>query len=221
MPKSKPHRREEKNSRRMEIDRVIRTLAARRDGKIIIAIDGFSGSGKTTFLKRLAQRNRAILPVYIDDFINTRKKRRALLRAAKDKTRVMELEWNNVRKIRQLLRAYRTSDKKYSMVVYNPKTDRYDRIMYFDLSKKILVLEGIFLFHPKLYKNAFDIRIFLDIDAKLAEARRVKREKKRWGNNYVPETRSDSFIKLFKITYSKYVKKHRPKQLADYVIKVK
>ena len=123
----------------------------------------------------------------------------------------MELEWNNIRKLRQLFRAYRTSDKKYAMAVYNPNTGRYDRVMRYDLSKKIMILEGIFLFHPKLYKNTFDVRIFLDIE----------REKKRWGKKYVPETRPDSFVRLFKITYGRYLKKYRPKQLADYVIKVK
>lgn len=204
----------------MNIDQVIRKLTIGSRAKLVIAIDGYSGAGKTRLLKLLARRNKAVLPVYIDDFINTGEKRRALLSATQDTSTVVELEWNNVKKIRQLLHAYRTSNQRYPMTVYNKKTDRYDREKIFDLSKKVLILEGIFLFHPKLYKNVFDVRIFLDVHRKTADARRIRREKGRWGKKYVPEGNPDSYTYVFKIAWLRYIKQYRPKKLADYVMKV-
>ncbi len=186
----------------------------------VVAIDGYSGSGKTRLLRALARLNRNILAVHLDDFLNTGKKRRALLKTARDPSVVFELHWNNVEKVQRLLRAYRIQSGSYSVGVYNSKTDRYDKKRVFDLSKKVLVLEGIFLLHPKLYPHTFDATVYLDIDLKVAKARRMQREKRRWGRAYVPEDRPDSFFRLFTFAYTRYVKQYRPKKIADLVVKV-
>lgn len=204
----------------MNADQIIKKLMVGSKGKIVVAIDGYSGSGKTTLLKKLAKNNRAILPVFIDDFIRTGTSRRASLKKAIDKSKVVELDWNNVRKVKQLIRKFRKSSQLYDIAVYDPKTDQHDKRKMFDLSKKVLVVEGIFLFHPKLFRNTFDIRIFLDTDMSQADRRRILREKKRWGDKYFPEDHPDSFVRLFKIAYKRYVKQYQPKKLADFVIKV-
>jgi len=204
----------------MNIERYIRKLIANSTGKTVVAVDGYSGAGKTSILRRLAKANKAIQPVYLDDFMNTGKKRRALLKAARDKVSVMELQWKNVKKIRQLIGAYRTRNGLYAMKLYNPKTDHYDQRRTFNLSKRALVLEGIFIFNSKMYQNLFDIRIFLDVDTKIADDRRIKREKRRWGKEYVSEDRPDSFMRLFKLAYNRYVRKYQPKKIADLVVKV-
>lgn len=73
------------------IERLVKKLTREGDKKIVVAIDGYSGSGKTTLLKELARRNKAILPVFLDDFMRTGKSRRALLKKSKDKSKVVEL----------------------------------------------------------------------------------------------------------------------------------
>lgn len=193
---------------------------AKATTKLVVAIDGYSGIGKTTLLKSLAKNNKEILPVFIDDFILTGKSRLASIRKAKDKSKVFELKWNNVKMIKQLIHKFRTSNQLYSIKIYNPKTNKYDTAKTFDLSRKVLVLEGIFLFHPKLFKNIFDVRIYLDTDTKKADERRVRREKKRWGKKYFSEDHPDSFVRLFKVAYARYVKQYQPSKLADLVLKV-
>jgi len=37
--------------------------------KLVVAIDGYTGVGKTTLLNQLAEINQEILPVYKDDFL--------------------------------------------------------------------------------------------------------------------------------------------------------
>lgn len=203
--------------RDMKIEQLIKEIIKKTDRKIIIGIDGYSGAGKTTLLKSLVRNNKNILPIYMDDFILTGKDRLKSIKNAKDKSIVFELKWNNIKKIKHLVNQYRTLNKLYAVKVYNPKTDRYDKIKNFDLSKKILILEGIFLFHPKLFHNFFDIKIFLDANVATADKRRIKREKKRWGNKYFSEDHPDAFIRLFKIAYARYTKQYKPKKLADYV----
>lgn len=118
------------------------------------------------------------------------------------------------------MQVFRTTTKSYSTSIYNPKTDRYDETKTFDMSKKVLILEDIFLFHPKLFRRTFDGRIYLDTDLKKADAKRKKREQKRWGKEYFSEDHPDSFVRLFKIAYSRYIKQYQPEKVADLVIKV-
>lgn len=199
----------------MKIERLIKRLSSESNEKVVIAIDGYSGSGKTTLLKKLAKHDNMILPVFIDDFIRTNNSRRASLKNASDKSKVVELKWNNIQKIQQLIRAFRTSVRPYPIAVYNQKTDRYDKNKTFNCSKKVLILEGIFLFHPKLFTHTFDVRIYLDADTKEADVRRIKRENRRWGKKYFPEDHPDSFVRLFKIAYARYLKLYQPKKIAD------
>ena len=58
------------------------------DGKkIVIGIDGYSGSGKTTILGYLARINSEVLPLFLDDFIEHWSKRKKMMEKAKDKSR--------------------------------------------------------------------------------------------------------------------------------------
>jgi uridine kinase len=102
--------------------------------------------------------------------------------------------------------------------VYNSDTGKADIKKTFDLSKKIMVIEGIFLFHPKLIGDIFDLKIFIDGDVEAADQRRIKREKARWGKDYFPHDHPDSYFRLVKIAFERYYKLYNPKKLADIVV---
>lgn len=166
--------------------------------KLVIAIDGYSGAGKTTLLKSIAEKNKDIFPVFMDDFILPIKERELLISKAEDKSKVFELQWYDYQKIKDLISDFKNNKKDH---------------------KKVLIIEGTFLFHPKLFKNVFDVKIYLDVDFKKANKKRVEREKKRWGKDYFPEDHPDSFTRLFKIAYRRYCKEHKPEKQADFVVK--
>jgi len=70
------------------------------DGKkIVIGIDGYSGSGKTTILGYLARINSEVLPLFLDDFIEHWSKRKKMMDQAEDKSKVFELKWYRYRDI--------------------------------------------------------------------------------------------------------------------------
>lgn len=186
--------------------------------KLVVGIDGYSGIGKTTLLQELIVNNKDIVPVFRDDFIKSRKIIENLLKNTKDKSKIMELEWCDNEKIRELTDSFKKGDKKYITKVYNPDTGSVDRDKIFDLSKPIMIIEGIFLFHPELINDIFDLRIFLQGDNVAADERRRKREKERWGDRYFSDTHPDSYFRLVKIAFDRYYKIHNPQQRVDLLL---
>lgn len=191
----------------------------RRGRRLVIAIDGYSGVGKSTLLRDLAVRNPNVTPVFLDDFILPGRTRLRNLQQQTDPSIAFELQWNNIAKLRRLLRQFRTNPGLYRIRTYDPGTDRYTRMTSFDLRKPVLVVEGIFMFHPELLDSEWDRRIYLHLPLAVADRRRIAREKRRWGRAYVSETRPDSFARIFKIAHRRYRRTHNPKRRADVVLR--
>jgi uridine kinase len=186
--------------------------------KIIVGIDGYAGIGKTTRVQELVKRNPHILPVSRDDFIIPRQQFEALLSKASDKSVVFETEIVDLTKIRKLISAFRSGDTTHRTTIYNSKTGKCDIDKTYDLSKKIMIIEGIFLFHPRQLKEEFDFRIFLDGDMDAADKRRIKREKEKWGNDYFPHDHPDSYFRLVRIAFERYLRIHKPKESANLIL---
>ncbi len=155
-----------------------------------------------------------------DDFIKPRKIIEALLKNTDDKSKIMELEWCDNEKIRDLVSKFKEGNETYTVNTFNSDTGDVDIEKTYILSKKIMVIEGIFLFHPKLIDDIFDLRIFLEGDNEAADERRRNREKKRWGDKYFLDTYPDSYFRLVKIAFDRYYKLYKPQQRADLVIKI-
>ncbi len=177
-----------------------------KEERLTIAIDGYSGTGKTTLLKELNKEFKDILAVYMDDFILPGDQRDKWIKKLKDKSEAYEFHWYYYDKIKELVNEFKKQSKDtFTVKRYRSNTDSYKTYNY-DLTKKILIIEGIFLFHPKLFNNIFDKKVFLDIDLEEADKRRVVREKKRWGKDYFLEDHPDSYTRIFKIAYRRYLK---------------
>ena len=188
--------------------------------KLIVAVDGYTGVGKTTLLNELSKLNKNILPVNRDDFQISRSKFKKLYKNVKNRSRIFELEMNDSAKLNKLAQTFRISNKSYKIKTYDGVSGKVNIPKTFDLSRKIMVVEGVFMFHPKLLNKIWDKRVYLKGNIKHIDERRVAREKKRWGKAYFPETHPDSYFRQVIIALKRYQKLYKPEKAADLVIKV-
>ncbi|MEK7621968.1 MAG: hypothetical protein AAB415_02200 [Patescibacteria group bacterium] len=181
--------------------------------KIVVAIDGYVGVGKTTLLENLVKINNDILPVHFDDFLYPRKEVREEID--------FELGYNfiNYHEIEKLVNAFRISSEPYQTKIFNPDSGEVDIPIIYDFSKRILIIDGVRMFHPKLLNHLWDKRIYLDGDTEEIDKRRVAREKARWGDKYFPETHPDSHFRQITLALKQYRRKYQPEQKADLVLK--
>ncbi len=167
--------------------------------KLIVGIEGYSGAGKTTLLKHLSTTYSFIQPLYMDDFVATANTKEQLEPQIESNINHLSLEWapkDGLEKLRKAIIDFKQNGEK----------------------SKVLIVEGIFLFHPDVLDGLWDRKIYLDADKQKADERRVVREKERWGEKYFPETHPDSFARLFKLAYHKYEELYKPKEQADLVV---
>ncbi len=191
-----------------KINEKIKVWASGRD-KLVVAIDGYAGSGKTTIADFIAKQNPDVLVVHLDDFIRHWKARKRLIDEAEDKSKVFECNWYRYVELKKIIREFKVKRKgRIAFKIYDYDKNKFGPKKYFDLSKKILVVEGIFLFHPKNKLNKlWDKRIYLDTDFSKADKQRITREKKKWDKDYLPESYPDNWTKYFKNAYRRYVLK--------------
>ena len=190
--------------------------------KLVVAIDGYAGSGKTTVADFIAKQNSDALTVHMDDFIHHWKDRKKMIDEAKDKSKVFEYKWYRYDDLERLIKEFKTKNKGIiKFKIYDYDKNDFGPQKSFDLSKKILVIDGIFLFHPKLkISKMLDRTIYLDVDFAKADKKRIAREKKKWGKDYIPENHPNNWAKYFKEAYRRYVKEHKPQKNRDFVFKV-
>jgi uridine kinase len=200
----------------------IKEWANETPGKLVIGLDGYSGVGKTTLLNHLTALNPDILAVNRDDFLFSRQSTNEKLSETEDRSVIWELQVTDDEKMGKLVAVFRDSASGIHKVnTYNPISGEIDIPKQYDLSKKIMVVEGVFMFHSKLpMSNFWDKKIYLDGDIEKIDERRVKREKEKWGDKYFPETHPDSHLRAIKIALQRYFETYKPLEQADLVLKI-
>jgi len=195
---------------------------ARRHKRFVVIIDGYAGSGKTSVADRIADLNSDCLVVHLDDFIKHWKVRKQMMDTAPDRSRIFEYKWYRYDALERLVKAFLGGRRKYiRLKLYDFDKNEFTAPRVFDLSKNILLIEGIFLLHPRHKRNTFwGKRIFLKVNLASAEERRILQEKRRWGKAYLPEDHPDSYMRDFRIAYTRYLNRYKPEQKADLVIGV-
>lgn len=194
-------------------------LWSKNKDRIIIGIEGYSASKKTTIADCIAKAHKQVVVVHLDDILKSSEQRIKMMHSAMDRSVIFELNWYNYDLLNTIVQKFRHSTP-FTIDIYD-----YDLkktvIKNYNFKKQILIIEGIFLFHPEHeVSKIFDKRIYLDVDFEKADLRRDRREKKRWGKNYVDENHPNSFVKPYKEAYRRYYKTHHPEKLADLVIKI-
>lgn len=184
----------------------IREWSANRD-KLVVAIDGYTGVGKTTLLDNLVKLNPEIVAVHWDDFIKPGK-------SADPKA----FSYIDHEKVEEVINDFRQQNGIYQTKIYNPHTGEVDTPIEYDFSKKILVIDGVFMFHPDILNHLWDKRIYVDGDTEEIDRRRVIREKARWGDKYFPETHPDSIFRKVTTNLKRYRAEHKPEEKADLIL---
>jgi len=194
---------------------------ARHQKKFVVVIDGYAGSGKTSVADRIGKLNPGCLVVHLDDFIKHWKVRKHMMDTARDRSRVFEYRWYHYDALERLARAFMEGKDYIYLKVYDFDKNDFTAPRVFDLSKNVLVIDGVFLLHPEHKINVlWGKRIFLKVNLERAEVRRIAQDKKKWGKDYLPEDHPDSYIRDFRAAYKRYLDKYKPGQKADLVIDV-
>jgi len=189
--------------------------------KLIIAIDGYAGSGKTTISNFIAKYNKDVLSVHIDDFIKHWKVRKQTIEDAKDKSKVFEHYWYRYDDLERLIKAFLSGKKSIILEIYDYKKNDFSPKQLFNLSKNIMVLDGVFIFHPKhSITKLINKRIYIDTNFAKADEKRSAREKKELGVKNISENHPDNWVRYFKQSYKKYILKYSPAEKADLLFKI-
>jgi len=179
--------------------------------KIIVGIDGYSASGKSTVLDEILNMNHNVVGIHLDDLMKSSDERVFLMNNAKDKSKIFEFEWYRYDLVIELLRKFKNnSNETVELNLYDYDKKKNVKKIY-DLSRNILVIEGIFLFHPELEVNKyFDKRFYIEVDFNKGDERREEREKKRWDKDYILPDHPDSFVIPYMEAYRRYNEKYYP-----------
>ncbi|MCC2631220.1 MAG: uridine kinase [Candidatus Paceibacter sp.] len=190
--------------------------------KLVVAIDGYAGSGKTTIANMLEQADENIVAIHLDDFIKPVEERIELMQKAEDKSKVFEFSWYDYKKVEEIIQSFKNNTNTIlETVVYDYDKNKYALPKKYDLTKRILVVDGIFLFNTShSISSILDKKIYLDIDFNLADKRRIEREKQKWGDNYQSEDHPDNWTQYFVKAYKRYVEEFKPQAHADLVVNV-
>lgn len=87
-----------------------------------------------------------------------------MIESAKDKAKVFEYEWYRYDDLEKLVKQFMKKRGVVKAKVYDYDKNDFT-VRKYDLSKKIMVIDGIFLFHPKHAINKlWDKKIYLDAD---------------------------------------------------------
>lgn len=185
----------------------------------MIGIDGYAGAGKTTVADYLGKMNKEVLVVHMDDFIHRWQDRKKWMDEAKDQSQVFEFQWYRYEALEKLITTFKQRSKgTLKLKTYDFDRNAFDLGRRFDLSKNILVIDGIFLFHPQhSISKMWDQKIYLHVDFARGDKRRIAREKKRWGKNFIPDNQPGSYALAFKEAYKRYVETYHPDKKADVV----
>ncbi len=142
---------------------------------LIIGITGGSGSGKTSFIKRLQEEfsEQELCVVSQDDYYRPKDQQK------KDKEGVENFDRPNsiykkefTRDVEKLLAGEVVTREEYT---FNNK-DAKPNILTFHPAP-VIIVEGLFIFHYKKIRKLIDLKIFLHAKENLKVIRRIKRDR--------------------------------------------
>lgn len=140
---------------------ILRTVGP---GRRLLAVDGVDGSGKTSFAANLAAeiRDRPVIVIHVDDFLNPSSVRHAKGRSSPEG--FWQDTYNYAALHDQLLAPLGPhGDGWYSWASYDSETDRVEQVEPRQApSDALVVVEGMFLHRDEL-APIWDASVFLDV----------------------------------------------------------
>ena len=178
-------------------------------GRVIVAVDGVDGAGKTEFANALAAQlgvgHRAVFRASIDDFHMPRARRYAKGKASPEGFYLDSYDYPTFK--RMLTEPFRTGwIGSFNLRAFDLKRDvPFEPVWSSGPQDAILVVDGIFLNRPEL-RGIWNYSIWLDVDPEVAAARMLERD----GRSPNPERYSDG-QKL-------YLKEANPREAATAIV---
>lgn len=171
-------------SRKQTRKTVITALAAEirhnySEGRVIVAVDGMDGAGKTEFANALAAElgigHKAVFRASIDDFHQSRARRYARGRDSAEGFYRDSFDYPTFK--RMLTEPFRTGwIGSFNLKAFDLARDLpYQPVWSSGPKDAILVVDGIFLNRPEL-RGIWNYSIWLDVDREVAEARMLERD---------------------------------------------
>jgi uridine kinase len=170
--------------REESLQRAAGAIAALPSGRrVLVAIDGLDGAGKTTFADALARRlPRPAVRASADDFLQPASRR---YRRGRESAEGFYLDSVDLETLRALLLAPFAAGEPFRRAAFDVEHDVPARAPLEDAPPgAALLLDGLFLHRPEL-RDQWDLSILLDVPAAVAAARLLEREGKPTRERYV------------------------------------
>ena len=151
-----------------------------RNDIIVIGIAGGSGSGKTTITKKIEERFRAdVTVIYHDDYYKARHdlSYEERVKLNYDHPAAFDTELM-IRDLRALKSGAAIDCPVYDYTIYD-RTERTQTVT----PSRVIIVEGILIFHEKELRDLMDIKLFVDADADVRILRRILRDVKERGRS--------------------------------------
>jgi len=178
----------------------------------LIGITGGSGSGKTTFIKKIRDtfNDDELCIVSQDDYYLPRDKQYTDNNGVKNFDLPKSIDKKEFRKdVKRLLAGESFTKEEYT---FNNEEAEAKKLHF--KPAKIIIVEGIFVFHFKKIKKLLDLKIFLHAKENLKVIRRIKRDQTE--RNYPIEDVLYRYENHVLPTFEKYIKPYQEE--ADLVI---
>jgi uridine kinase len=178
-------------------------------GRVIVAVDGLDGAGKTRFADALAEQlgigHRAVFRASIDDFHWPRARRYARGRDSAEGFYLDSYDYETFKRV--LVGPFRTGwIGSFVLRAFDLKRDvPFEPVWSSGPKDAILVVDGIFLNRPEL-KGLWNYSIWLEVDPDVTAERMLERDGE--GANAERYTGGQAL----------YLKESRPKELASAIV---
>ncbi|MGE7919566.1 kinase [Viridibacillus sp. NPDC093762] len=144
---------------------------------LIVAIDGLSGAGKTTLVKKIEQElsnnNSSVVIIHIDDHIEKKHKRYET--GHEEWYEYYYLQWDIKMLTTSLFEGLRNNKKNITLPFYDKSSDSISAKQTTVAVNSIILIEGIFL-QRKEWREFYDYTIFLDCPRELRYERVLNRD---------------------------------------------
>jgi uridine kinase len=200
------------------VEHVALLVAARSSGRLRVAIDGYTASGKTSFGHELAHAlARSGRPAYratLDDFKRPWRDRHLYDRESGEGYYRNAYDLDGIHRL-LLDPASASGSGAVALCSIDPITqlDHSESVVHVP-SDGVLIVDGVFAFRPEL-DDAWDVRIWLDVGADLALRRGVDRDAAMYGDAAAAEALHRD---RYQAAEAIYVREADPVVRADIVI---
>jgi uridine kinase len=151
-----------------------------RERRLLVAIDGVDGAGKTTFANALAQRIDRSVRATVDDFHNPRS-----IRYARGRESAEGFYLDSFDALRTLLLEPFAAGRSFYRKAFDHRFDRsVPTVMENAPTGAVLILDGLFLHRPVL-RRYWDFSILLDVAPATAAERLLARDGQPTRHRYV------------------------------------